>query len=475
MMRTLSLFSVLACLATLGCSGGETPQAQTAAKTEGETPASSAAATTPAAPEAATEKIDVAATMQRVKQLFQEGNYREAFPLLDQLHLAKACPPEGYAIRAQILDHSGLLAQAIASLNLALTAQPTNADWQNMLGLLFVKGQNYPLAKQAFTKAVEIKPEFSKAYNNRGLMFIAMKEYGQAVNDFNSAIQIDPTYLDALNNRGYAYLEQGNYSKAVENFTKAVELDPKYIKGYNNRGFARLKVGDAEEAVADFTKAIELSPLAPKHYLHRRDAWLALGKQQEADKDQLQAQWVQQLQLATRKIQREPQVANHFVERAEHFALGGKFDDALTDLKQAEKLANADLAALKPTGDKQADEQKTDKFEKQLAKIYNVRATIYYGQKEYQAAIDSCSKALEFDQDFDARSLRGDAYLAVGKLDQAIDDYTAAQRFDAAVASAYWQRAESRKQSGDTAGADSDRKTALQLKPELDQTATATK
>lgn len=437
--------TILSCLLLLmGCSQGDPSKSEAGSATGSTTTGSSTE--TVSADQSAPSPVNVEQTMAQIRAFYDAGNYRAAFPLLDQLHAAKACPAEGYAIRATILDHSGLVSQAIASLTLALTQQPKNAEWHNMLGLLFVKGQNFPMAYQAFTKAIELQPEFSKAYNNRGLMYIAQKEFGQAINDFNLAIQYDPKYIDAHNNRGYAYLEQGNYAKAVENFSEAVKHDPNYVKGYNNRGFALMKIGDAEQSLADFTKAIELAPQVAKHYLHRRDAWLALGNQAEADKDQAQARWVQELALINQKLLRDSKNPAILVERAEHYASMEKFDEAFTDLSRAEQL------------------------DASLSRLYRVRANIYHAQKNYQAVIESCTKAIEFNQEFESLSLRGDAYLAMGKLDQAIEDYTTAQRFDGAVAMAYWQRAESRKEQGDQAGAEQDRQTALKLDPQIEST-----
>ncbi|WP_237227897.1 tetratricopeptide repeat protein [Rubinisphaera sp. JC750] len=447
-MRNPIICFLVTCLVLPGCSKAEKPVAQAAAEQDANTAAESSAANQASATNTKATNIDAEALMSQVQEHFDAGDYRAAFPLLDQLHAAKACPAEGYAIRAQILDHSGLTSQAVSSLTLALTKQPENAKWHNMLGLLFVKMQNLPMARQAFTKAIELDPEFAKAYNNRGLISIGMKEYGQAINDFNLAIRHDKEYIDALNNRGYAYLEQGNYSKAIENFTDAIAFDESYVKSYNNRGFTHMKVGDNEAAVKDFSKAIELSPNVVKHYLHRRDAWLAMGDQEKAVADQKQAQWTQQLLLISRRMQREPKNAELLVERAKHFVAAERFEEAFEDLSQAEKM-DQDLAA-----------------------VHTCRAEIYYGREEYKAAIESCTKALDADHDFSALSLRGDAYMATGKLDEAIADYNAAQRFDGTVAMAYWKRAEERKEGGDKSGADADRKIALQLDPKLEETKT---
>ncbi len=441
-MRYPFLTLILLFCAMEGCSQSEPAAAQTT-EPEQQAPAES--------PQVAEEKpqpkdevvVDVAGAMEKIEAYFKQGNYVAAFPLLDQLHRANVCPARGYVIRAQILDFSGLTSQAISSMTLAITREPENAEWHNMLGLLFVKAQNPQMAYQAFTKAISVDQKFSKAYNNRGLTLISQKQYEEAIVDFDKAIGQSKDYVDAYNNRGYAYLELGEFDKAIENFSRCVEIDAKYVKGYNNRGFALIKLGEPEQAIADFTQAIEHAPYDVKHYLHRRDAYQAVGKLQEANADQQMAQWVQSLMVVARQIQRDPKNPALFVERAELFAKQEKFEDAEKDLEHALTLDNS------------------------FAQAFVVRGEICYQRKQYEKAIEACTKALEFGQNFDAHSVCGDAHMALGQLDKAISNYQAAQRFDNAVALAYWKRAESRK-GKDKEGAEKDRATALQLDPEVE-------
>ncbi|MBL4883458.1 MAG: tetratricopeptide repeat protein [Planctomycetaceae bacterium] len=437
-MRNSISIGLLTCFLLVGCSGNE------AENTE-----SDAASKDPAKKSQNDSKqeikLDPQLVMKQVQALYKEGNYREAFPLLNKLHIAKVCPAEGYALRAQILDHSGLTGEAIASLMLALKQERDRSDWHNMLGLLLVKGKNISMAQQAFSKAVELDPKNAKAYNNRGLMYITMQEFGTAINDFNAAIQASPEYIDAYNNRGYAYLEQGSYTKAIKDFTHSISLNSEYVKGYNNRGFALMKMGNAEQAIEDFTAAIELSPNTVKHYLHRRDAWLVLEDQAEADKDMKLAQWVQGLLLITRKMSRDIENPALFIERAKHYTAAKKYDKALEDISQAIKRDVNFLAA------------------------YNARAQLHFDRKEYQPAIDQCTKALGISENFEARSRRGDAYLALGKIDDAIADFQTAERIDQEVANAFWKRSEIKSEQGDKAGAQSDRETALKLDPNIEK------
>ena len=42
-------------------------------------------------------------------------------------------------------------------------------------------------------------------YNNRGLAYAEQGDYQQAISDYNLAIQINPQYAKAYGNRGNAY------------------------------------------------------------------------------------------------------------------------------------------------------------------------------------------------------------------------------------------------------------------------------
>ena len=52
-----------------------------------------------------------------------------------------------------------------------------------------------------------------------------MSDYGQVIADLNKAIELDPDYARAYNNRGIAYTDQGDYARAIADLNKAIELN----------------------------------------------------------------------------------------------------------------------------------------------------------------------------------------------------------------------------------------------------------
>ena len=96
----------------------------------------------------------------------------------------------------------------------------------NNQGLVYNNKGEYPKAIAAYTKAIELDPNFAVAYSNRGWTFIELGQYEQSVTDCTKAIELDPNLAIAYNNRSWAYIELRQYEQAITDYEKAVELDP---------------------------------------------------------------------------------------------------------------------------------------------------------------------------------------------------------------------------------------------------------
>ena len=96
----------------------------------------------------------------------------------------------------------------------------------NNQGLIYNNNGEYDKAMSAFTKAIELDPNFALGYSNRGWVHIKLGQYEQAIADCTKAIELDPSLALAYNNRGWAYIESEQYEQAIADLDKAMELDP---------------------------------------------------------------------------------------------------------------------------------------------------------------------------------------------------------------------------------------------------------
>lgn len=167
----------------------------------------------------------------------------------------------------------------------------------------YVKYKTYKEAYDLFNKAIELDPNNAKAYYNRGLAnynFIRRGQYIQEkgedptsfdnnyykpISDFTKAIEINPNYAKAYYNRGviYKYLEE--YLKAIADFTKYINLEKDDKNGYESRAKAYFERKDYSKSISDFTKVINIDKKDDYTLYNRGLAYYFLGKEKEARQD----------------------------------------------------------------------------------------------------------------------------------------------------------------------------------------------
>lgn len=133
-----------------------------------------------------------------------------------------------------------------------------NADIYYNRGWIYSRKGRNDLAKNDYTRALELDKNYADAFFNRGLIYMKEKRYPEAIVDFTEAIKSDPGMSDALCNRGNAYLQAGKVAKALEDYTKAISLDDKDPDLYLNRAFIYSALGRFKDADLDVKKAEEL-------------------------------------------------------------------------------------------------------------------------------------------------------------------------------------------------------------------------
>ena len=103
-------------------------------------------------------------------------------------------------------------------------------------------------AIEHYTEAIDLNPEYTKAYNNRGVAYKDIGEFDKALQDYIKAIDLNPELALPYNNRGVAYKDIGEFDKALQDFSKAIDLNPDYANAYYNRGIHYSIIGEFDKA-----------------------------------------------------------------------------------------------------------------------------------------------------------------------------------------------------------------------------------
>ena len=81
-------------------------------------------------------------------------------------------------------------------------------------------------ARDAFDRAIALKPDYAEAWNRRATLFFNDGKYDEAVADLESAITYEPRHFGALAGLGLNALAEGDYKSALAAYRRAVVVNP---------------------------------------------------------------------------------------------------------------------------------------------------------------------------------------------------------------------------------------------------------
>ena len=216
----------------------------------------------------------------------QQGRHTEALPLLET---ALAAAPQSAEIQAHYglaLHGAGRHAEALAILDsaLALAADrfALQAETLNSRGMVLMALQRAAEALASLEKAVTLEPSYAEAWNNRGIALRGMDRMTDASESFARAAALAPGHPGVLFNLGLACRATGDLDQALAAFERILESYPDHRPTHSNLAQLLCERGRTDEALAHFRRHAELGggdSGAQSDHKHRHDqeqaAWLA--------------------------------------------------------------------------------------------------------------------------------------------------------------------------------------------------------
>jgi len=137
--------------------------------------------------------------------------------------------------------------------------------------------ENNRAARNHFRKAVEIDPDFARAYAGLALTYsreaidgwtpTPSRSLERAADFARTALRMDPSIPQVHFVTGQVELFQGNHLAAVESARRAIESDPNYADAYALQAWVLSYSGRTREALSSLQIAMRLNPRPPASYL----------------------------------------------------------------------------------------------------------------------------------------------------------------------------------------------------------------
>jgi len=152
--------------------------------------------------------------------------------------------------------------------------------------------KQYQQAVDQYTVALAIGTMQSKVLNGRGAAYWDMGNLQFALNDFNQAIQLDPEYHKAYLNRAnlLGRKEFGQFDRAIEDYKYYLSMYPQDHLAHFRSGYVKAQLNNHQQAIVDFDIAISILNTQGFYYIGRAQSLEQLGRKQEALNDLLHAQ-----------------------------------------------------------------------------------------------------------------------------------------------------------------------------------------
>lgn len=183
----------------------------------------------------------------------------EATVKISTFTLSKPAPgPESLVVKANQLTKTGKFQQAIDLYNKIIQMRPQLTSARLGLGYTFIQMGDYDNAISEYQKIIDIVSDNKDVYLNLGVAFYGKQAVAQAIVSFEKALSTSSGKFSIAHfNLAMAESHQGNYEKAIKHYLQAIEQDKGLSEAYNNLGLVYEVLGDVDKALQCFQSAIE--------------------------------------------------------------------------------------------------------------------------------------------------------------------------------------------------------------------------
>ena len=282
-----------------------------------------------------------------------------------------------------------------------------------------------------YTKALDMNPNYVKAYVARAEAYMQVSNLGEALNDYERAGTLDPKEEDLHMNAAKLSLELKEYKRAIKNADLAITADKKNLVSYHVKIMALHNLNLNDEALENATKAIDVKKTFNTYFdkgevLFSKGDFkeaqnyyqLAIGKNDEktigyvgiANAYYFQNMYDQSINSADAALRFDSKSKDAYWIRSKAYHKKMDYVSAINDLSQ--------IILLYPNED----------F---IKEVYYERGLSYSAFNQVLPAVTDYTKVIDLDQDFyQAYFNRAEAFVAMRDLDNAISDYEKLESLD---------------------------------------------
>jgi tetratricopeptide (TPR) repeat protein len=285
----------------------------------------------------------------------------------------------------------------------------------------FSRAMNYTDAIDQFSKAIELDPDYDKAYTNRADAYSKIGEHENAARDYDRALVFDKKEAELYYFSGKEWHLFGDNELAVEKLSMALDLKGNFLEAYQIRSEVYMEMMEYELALKDCIKCLKLEEDETAYYN------IALVYEKLEMYDDAEDAYKRSINENRRIVQ------THFAF-AQLLYTRGKYNEANTSIVQTLQLEPTHLEGMLLQSQILSAQGNYPKANEVLsmasiehpeeARIYIYRGDIHSLMNQPSYAILDYGKAIELNPDSaEVYYKRAGAYEATRDYENALVDY----------------------------------------------------
>lgn len=181
---------------------------------------------------------------------------------------------------------------------------------------------DYAAAIRHFDRAIELDPEFSKAYYERGTCYLKIGNFVPGILDFSRALELDPRIADQVYNKVYQISCVVDLNRVITELNKIVGEHPDvsyvvFLRGFfyvAKTEFKQVEREDLDAGIADFDRCLELNPTHVTAFLYRGFLWMKMADR-EAEQATRNAHYQTAMTNYARALELDPESGiSHYLQ-----------------------------------------------------------------------------------------------------------------------------------------------------------------
>jgi tetratricopeptide (TPR) repeat protein len=193
------------------------------------------------------------------------GDYPNAVKMFRQIISQYPFEPEAYWRLGRLLRGEELVEDAIQVIRQGLIIDPEAKDLYNGLGVALLSIGRYDEAIAAHQHYAALAPDEPNAYDSLGMSYQQSGRYVEATAAYQRALALNSEFEPAIIHLGDVYFQEGRYREAItqyERYIQVTQSDLARALGYSSIAYVHWRKGDIERAEQAAKRELQYSKSA---------------------------------------------------------------------------------------------------------------------------------------------------------------------------------------------------------------------